>query len=103
MVLYVSKWNIHPDKLEAYNKWTGQAIKRTVGAPGVVEFRGYRPDSGSHQVVVTWEFPDLATWAAWISNDDVQLARTELRTLATDVTDELWGPSAIVPVPVRPK
>jgi hypothetical protein len=26
MVLYVMKWDIHPDKLEAYVKWTEGAL-----------------------------------------------------------------------------
>ena len=58
MVLYCLKWNIHPDKTEAY--------------------------------------------AAWYGHDDVQRVVAELRTLATDVTLELWGPSPIVPQPIRP-
>lgn len=39
MVLQVMKWDIHPDKVEAYSKWTEGAIKRTLSVPGVVEFR----------------------------------------------------------------
>jgi len=30
MVLYVLKWDIHPDKAEAYLKWTEGAIKGTL-------------------------------------------------------------------------
>ncbi len=103
MPLYVSKWNIHPDKVEAYNEWTRKAIRKTVGAPGVVEFRGYRVAAGSHQVVTTYEFADLTALGTWLSNPDVDEMRAELRTLANDVTDEIWGPSQIVPAPVRPK
>ncbi|MFZ1553189.1 MAG: hypothetical protein WAV53_17470 [Anaerolineae bacterium] len=40
--------------------------------------------------------------AAWYDHDDVQRVVAELRTLATDVTLELWGPSPIVPQPIRP-
>jgi len=29
--------DIHPDKVDAYLKWTAGAIKRTVGVPGVVD------------------------------------------------------------------
>ena len=54
MVLYIMKWDIHPDKAEAYLKWTGEAIKRTLGVKGVVEFRAYRPASGPGQVVITY-------------------------------------------------
>jgi hypothetical protein len=61
MVLYIMKWDIHPDKAEAYLKWTEGAIKKTLGVKGVVEFRAYRPVSGDRQAVVTYEFPDMAT------------------------------------------
>jgi len=102
MVLVVMKWDIHPDKAEAYLKWTESAIKRTLAAPGVVEFRAYRPVTGASQVAITYEFADLATWAAWYSNEDVQKVLNELHTLALNVTTELWGPSPVVPAPIRP-
>jgi quinol monooxygenase YgiN len=102
MVLYVMKWNVHPDKMEAYNKWTESTIRRTLAVPGVVEFRGYRGANGTHRVVVTYEFADLVAWAAWQSHEDMQKIRDELGTLATDVTTEVWGPSPIVPKPIRP-
>jgi quinol monooxygenase YgiN len=103
MVLLVMKWDIHPDKLEAYLKWTDGAIKRTLAAPGVIEFRAYRPATGASQVVITYEFADMATWATWDMNEDVQKVLTELHTLALNVTTELWGPSPVVPAPIRPK
>ena len=53
MVLFVMKWDIHPDKSETYLKWTESAIKRTVSGPGVVEFRAYRGATGASQVVIT--------------------------------------------------
>lgn len=43
MVLYCFKWNIHPDKSEAYAAWAQSAIQRTLGTGGVTDFRGYRP------------------------------------------------------------
>ena len=72
MVLYVNKYDILPDKAEGYSTWAGSAIPRLLAAPGVVEFRGYRPSTGSYQVVVTYEFEDLAAWASWADNDDVR-------------------------------
>ncbi len=96
------KWNINPDKMEAYVQWSEGAISRTVGAPGVVEFRAYRPASGASQVVVTYEFTDLAAWAAWYANEHVQKTVDELRTFTAQLTSELWGPSPVVPEPVRP-
>jgi quinol monooxygenase YgiN len=102
MVLQVMKWDILPDKVEAYGKWAASAIKRTTGAPGVVEFRAYRPASGASQVTITYEFADFAAWAAWYATEAVQTVLAELRTLAVNVNTELWGPSPIAPAPVRP-
>lgn len=102
MVLYCLKWNIHPDKVDAYMAWAKSAIQRTVAAGGVTEFRAYRPASGAFQVVITYEFADMAAWAAWYDAADVQAVIAEAHTLATDITTELWGPSPVVPQPIRP-
>jgi quinol monooxygenase YgiN len=102
MVLHVTKYDMHPDKVDAYLKWTESAIKRSLAVPGVVEFRAYRPVTGSSQLVTTYEFADLATWAAWNSNPEMQKVQGELRTLALNITNEVWGPSPVVPVPIRP-
>ena len=102
MVLLVQKWDIHPDKLEAYMKWTESAIRRTLAVPGVVEFRAYRAATGPDQVVTTYEFADLVAWATWYMNEDSQKVLAELHTLALNVTSELWGPSPVVPAPIQP-
>ena len=41
-VLYVIKYNIHPDKTEEFPKWAQSAIQRVLAVPGVMEFRAYR-------------------------------------------------------------
>jgi len=102
MVLYVMKWNVHPDKLEAYAKWTQSAVQRSLAAPGVVEFRAYRAATGTHRIVITYEFADMAAWATWESNEQIQKVRDELNAIAIDVTTEVWGPSPVVPKPIRP-
>jgi antibiotic biosynthesis monooxygenase (ABM) superfamily enzyme len=103
MILHVTKYDIHPDKLEAYQKWTEGAIKRAVfGVPGVVEFRAYRSATGSSQIVLTYEFADLAAWAAWNSSAAMQELQGEVHTLALNVSNEVWGPSPVVPAPIRP-
>jgi antibiotic biosynthesis monooxygenase (ABM) superfamily enzyme len=102
MVLYLMKWTIRAEKVEAYQEWTQSAIPRSLGVPGVVEFRAYRPATGASQVVVTYEFADLADWAAWYASEDMQSLLDELRTFVTGLTRELWGPSPIVPEPIRP-
>jgi antibiotic biosynthesis monooxygenase (ABM) superfamily enzyme len=102
MVLAVVKWDIHPDKTDAYLKWVPSAIQRDLAVPGVVEFRAYRMFVGSQQIVTTFEFADIAAWAAWQASAQVQQVLSELRTLALNVTSEVWGPSPVVPAPVRP-
>jgi quinol monooxygenase YgiN len=102
MVLHVNKYDMHPDKMDAYLKWTEGAIKRTLAVPGLVEFRAYRTVAGSSQLVITYEFADLAAWAVYNSNPEVQKLQIELRALALNVTSEVWGPSPVVPAPIRP-
>jgi antibiotic biosynthesis monooxygenase (ABM) superfamily enzyme len=96
------KWDIHPDKLEAYLKWTGTAIKRTLAVPGVVEFRAYRGIAGTSQAQITFEFADLAAYAAWRGNEEVQKVFDEMYTVTLNATTELWGPSPVVPKPIHP-
>ena len=102
MVLYVGKWNIMPDKEEAYAEFAKTAIPRILAGPGLVEFRGYRPAAGGHQVVITLEFEDMAAWAVWYSDEEMQKINQEARKYEIDVTYELWGPSPLVPEPIRP-
>ncbi len=102
MVLYVSKWNINPDKVEEYGKWAQSAVQRLLAGPGVVEFRAYRGATGGHQVIVTFEFTDMAGWAAWQADEGVQQVNAELFVMGLNVTSELWGPSPVVPQPIRP-
>ena len=102
MVLSVWKFDVHPDKQEAFLKWTEGARRRLLSGPGLVESRAYRGVAGAPQAVVTYEFADLAAWAAWASNEEAQKVATELRTLAVNVTHELWGPSPLTPTPIRP-
>ncbi|MDM8540899.1 hypothetical protein QUF90_07405 [Desulfococcaceae bacterium HSG9] len=100
MQLY--KWDIRPEKAEAYQEWAPSAISRQLAVPGVVEFRAYRPATGCHQVAVTYEFADMQDWASWYYNEEIQKVFDEGRTYMANMSVELWGPSPIVPEPIRP-
>ena len=102
MVLYVVKYNIHPDKAEAFQAFSQRTIPQILALPGVVEFRAYRSASGSWQVVTTTEFGDMVAWANAVSSEVWQQLIVELHTLALDITVEVWGPSPVVPKPLRP-
>lgn len=103
MVLFVVKWDIHPDKNDAYLKWLDSSIPRTLAIPGVIEFRGYRGALGTSEIVATYEFADVAAWAAWYMHEEAQKVWGELHTLALNVTAELWNTSPTVPAPIRPR
>ena len=102
MVLWIMKWDINPDKVDSYAEWAQGAIPSVIGAGGVVEFRGYRPVSGDRRVVVTVEFADLATWQSWYESDTVQDVLAGMGDMVLNLETELWGPSPVVPQPIRP-
>ncbi len=83
--------------MDAYLKWAKGAIKRELAHPGVVEFRAYRPVTGAHQVVITYEFADMAAWAVWQAHEEVEKVRTELHTLALNVI--ALTSQAVAPLP----
>ena len=100
-VLEVMKYEVPGDKLEAYSKWSEGAVKRLL-IPPLIEFRAYRPVVGASLAVIIGEFADLAAWAAWRSNKETEKLVAELETFAVNMSNEVWGPSPIVPKPIRP-
>ncbi len=54
-------------------------------------------------MAVTYAFADLAAWATWYDDEGVQQVLDELHTVAVNVNIELWGPSPVVPQPIRPR
>lgn len=102
MVLYVVKWDIDPDKVEAYTAWAKTALPKLMAVPGLSEFRGYRPVTGTSQVVTTYEFADFAAWASWYAHEVIQQTINERRAFILNEDSELWGPSPIALAPIRP-
>ena len=104
MVLYVIKYDLLPDKLEAWQQYARTALPRLLSAPGIIELRSYRLATGSHQIATTHEFADLAAFATWYSHEDIQkILGVETRAYVTNIRSELWGPSPVVPEPLRPQ
>lgn len=103
MLLYVLRWDIVPDKWDAYLAWVEAAIEKTLAVSGPTELRAFRPVAGESQVVVTYEFPDFDAWSTWFDHEQIQTVFSELFTLTSNVERELWEPSPIVPEPVHPE
>ena len=104
MVLLIQKYDVRPEKAEAYMKWaTESAIPSILAVPGLVEFRGYRPVTGSHQIAATYEFTDMAACAAWLAHESYHKIMEEFRPFTTNLSTEVWGPSPVVPEPLRTK
>ncbi len=104
MVLYIMKYDILPDKTEAYGKWAVEsAIPRILEIPGFVELRGYRPATGSYRFATTYEFKDMSSWAAWVGSPEYQKIMEEFLPFASLLSTEVWGPSPVAPEPLRPK
>lgn len=100
MYLYVLKWDINPNRSEAYDEWALKAIRRSLAVPGVHEVRAFRPIAGGSQVVVTFEFDDFESWSSWFNDAQIQQVFNELFSMAANVYRELWEPSPLIPEPI---
>jgi heme-degrading monooxygenase HmoA len=95
-------YNLVPNvDLKAYAVWAKKAIDTTLHAPGLIEFRAHRGLMSKAQVRTTTVWQSMADWAKFLEGPWQQL-EAELRTQATNLRSDLWGPSAMVPEPLRP-
>lgn len=89
--------------LQAYVAWAKKTIAAVLKAPGVVEYRASRNLVGSPQVRSITVFKTLADWQKFAESEVWKTAESELRTqFASVIHIELWGPSPIVPEPLKP-
>lgn len=102
-VLQVAKFDIRPDMAAAYVAWAMPNVQVQLSVPGVVEIRSHRPIAGSSQAVVTYEFADLAAYAAWRSHPEIERIAAEVHKYCENISAEIWGPSSATPAPLRPE
>lgn len=103
-ILSMVEWRIAPDKTDAYMEWVfgdNGAARLILATPGLVEHRGYDVLTGPYKLSSIVEFPDIASWANWRIHDDVQNVYSQLQNLASNIISELWGPSPIIPKPIK--
>ena len=101
MIIQIVRWDINPDKVQAYEAWAQAAVPRLAAIAGPIKLGAYRPIIGSSQVVTLYEFADLTAWAMWSTNAEVQAITSERRAFTLNEISELWGESPIVPEPVH--
>ena len=88
---------------QAYAEFAKKAIGVTLQAPGLIEFRANRSlGFFSSQVRLTCVWERLSDWADFVESAPWQAIEFELRTLTTHHRVEIWGPSLLVPEPIRP-
>ena len=89
--------------LQAYADFAKRSIGTALQAPGFVEFRANRNALGSPQVRATWVWQSKADWEKFGESATGMAMEDEFRTYVTNYHVEIWGPSALVPEPIRPK
>ena len=88
---------------KAYAEFAKKTIGVTLQAPGLVEFRANRNLCfSSSQVRITTVWQTLSDWADFVESATWQALEFELRTFTTNNRIEIWGPSLLVPEPIRP-
>jgi heme-degrading monooxygenase HmoA len=87
---------------QAYADFAKRAIVSTLQAPGLVEFRAHRNMLGSPKVRLTTVWSKMEDWARWAESPAWQAIEAEMLTLTTNIDTEVWGPSPVVPEPLRP-
>jgi len=87
---------------QAWEVFAKKAIGCILRAPGIVEFRASRNVLGTPQVCTTTVWNAVADWGAFAQSAEWDALQRELRTFVTNVRVELWGPSPVVPEPMRP-
>jgi hypothetical protein len=86
----------------AYARLAKRANALLIAAPGMIEFRAHRNMLGSPMVRRTSVWASLSEWATFAESPDWQAITAEFRTYVTNLEVIIWGPSPLLPNPVRP-
>lgn len=98
------RWDFLPGvDQQAYQAWAKKAIGTVLQAPGLFEFRANRNMLGPPQVRATSVWKTMADWANFDESDAWEALKSELLDqYAHNYSVEIWGPSPVVPEPLRP-
>lgn len=97
-------YNVKPDiDVQEYYKWMKTAIIPTIKSRGMVEVRAHRNVKENQEVLVVGVWEKLEDWTEFSQNEGWKSFITPLEsTFATNVHIEIWGPSPLIPAPLKP-
>jgi heme-degrading monooxygenase HmoA len=87
---------------KVWEEFSRKAVGQVLNAPGLVELRASRNMLGGAQVRTTTVWRTLADWAKFAEDAGYRSLEAEMRSMATNIQVEVWGPSPVVPEPLRP-
>ena len=87
----------------AYAKIAKKATALMVQSDGFIEFHAHRNLVGSPHVRRTSVWKSLAHWAAMAQREDFQKLTADFRLYVTNLQVIFWGPSPLLPDPIKPK
>jgi len=87
----------------AYARIAKQATQLMVQSDGFIEFRAHRNLVGSPHVRRTSVWKSLSHWAALAQREDFQRLTADFRSYVTNLEVQFWGPSPLIPGPIRPE
>ena len=88
---------------QEYFQWMKAAIVPALKSRGIVEVRAMRDTQNPQRVMVIGIWGSLSDWQAFYQTDGWNLFMGPLETTyATTIRLEVWGPSALIPAPLRP-
>jgi heme-degrading monooxygenase HmoA len=85
-----------------YARIAKNATRMMKSAEGFVEFRAHRNMLGSPHVRRTSVWKSFAHYAALAETPEFQKLTADFRTYVTHLDVQVWGPSPLVPHPVKP-
>jgi hypothetical protein len=89
---------------QGYFEWMKKAIVPALTSKGIVEVRAYRNIKENQGVLVVGLWEKLEDWAVFSQSGGWQsLISTLQSTFANNIRIEVWGPSPVIPVPLRPR
>jgi heme-degrading monooxygenase HmoA len=103
MVEVTFTYDFHPQiDYNAYAKLAKKATELMVSADGFIEFHANRNLVGSPHVRRTSVWRSLTHWAALAQQPEFQKLTAEFRLYVTNLEVHFWGPSPLLPEPIRP-